>query len=302
MQHLLVTGGTGFIGKALCRHLLDRGYRLTLLTRDTRQAGLIDNDAIRYLSSLDEIATDQATDGIINLAGQSLNSGRWNGRLKQQFIDSRVDTTRALVEWASRQNPPPHTLISGSAIGWYGHHDDTPLTEESAANDGFSHRLCRRWEQAAHAAEAFGMRVTCMRIGIVLESDGGPLPEMLPAFRLGAGGPMGTGHQYWSWIHRKDLVHLIDFALGDSGLSGPVNATAPEPLQQRDFARALGAALHRPARAPLPAFMARVLLGEFADELLLRGQRVLPQKAQEHGFRFEFPELSGALADILDGE
>jgi len=302
MQHLLVTGGTGFIGTALCRHLLDRGYRLTILTRDTGQSGLIRHDAAAYVSSLDEIATDGATDGIINLAGQSLNSGRWNARLKQQFIDSRVDTTRAIVEWAGQQNPPPRTLISGSAIGWYGHHEDTPLTEDSVANDGFSHRLCQRWEQAAHAAEAFGMRVTCMRIGIVLESDGGPLREMLPAFRLGAGGPMGTGLQYWSWIHRKDLVRLIDFALGDPGLRGPVNATAPAPLPQREFARALGDALHRPARAPMPAFMARILLGEFADELLLRGQRVLPQKALNCGFRFEFPELPGALADILDSD
>lgn len=299
MQRVLVTGGTGFIGKALCRHLLDMGYRLTVLTRDTGQPDLIDDRAIRYVANLDEIAPEQAIDAIVNLAGEPLNSGRWTPQLKQLFIDSRLDMTNALIERAGRQQEPPRVLISASAIGWYGHHDDTPLTESSAANDGYSHRLCELWEQAARAGEALGMRVVCLRIGIVLELDGGPLPEMLPAFRVGAGGPMGTGRQYWSWIHRKDLVRLIEFALDYPGLNGAVNATAPNPVPQREFAAALGAVLHRPAVAPLPGFMARLMLGEFADEVLLNGQRVVPEKATFHGFEFEFPELRPALEDIL---
>lgn len=299
MQHTLITGGTGFIGKALCRYLLERDYQLTVLTRDTGQAGLIEHVALRYVSALDEISTDQQFDRIVNLAGEPLNSGRWNPRLKQKFIDSRVGATEAVVDWAGRQRHVPRVLISGSAIGWYGHHDDAPLTENSAPHDGFSHRLCARWEQAAHSAEALGMRVVCLRIGIVLETDGGPLPEMLPAFRLGAGGPMGSGRQYWSWIHRKDLVRLIEFALECPGLKGSVNATAPEPLTQRDFAAELGRALRRPASVPMPAFAARVLLGEFADEVLLNGQRVLPEKAHSNGFEFEYPELRDALEDLF---
>ncbi|MFQ5635248.1 MAG: TIGR01777 family oxidoreductase [Gammaproteobacteria bacterium] len=301
MQRLLVTGGTGFIGTALCRYLLDQGYRLTVLTRDTGQAGLLDHMAIRYVSDLREITADDTIDSIVNLAGQSLNSGRWNAQRKQQFIDSRVDTTNTVIQWAARQKEIPRVLISGSAIGWYGHRDATALTESDPPGDGFAHELCERWERAADAATALGMRIVFLRIGLVLERDGGPLPELLPAFRLGAGGPMGSGRQYWSWIHRNDLVRLIEFALNYPGLNGPVNATAPEPVPQREFARTLGRTLRRPSFVPLPAFVARLLLGEFAEELLLNGQNVVPEKAVYHGFEFDFPQLDGALADILHG-
>ena len=299
MLGALITGGTGFIGTALCRHLLDKGYELTVLTRDAHQAGLLDQKLIRYVERLEDIPDHQSIDCIVNLAGQSLNSGRWTPKLKQLFIDSRVATTRAVVDWARQRDDLPPVLVSASAIGWYGHHDDTPLTENAAAKDGYSHRLCEAWERAARAAEDLGTRVVCLRIGIVLERDGGPLPEMLPAFRLGAGGPIGSGRQYWSWIHRGDLVRLIEFALKLPGLNGPVNATAPNPATQREFARALGSILHRPSFAPLPGFVARALLGEFADEVLLNGQRVVPDKALFHGFEFEFPELRDALTDIL---
>lgn len=297
---MLITGGTGFIGRALCRYLLDKGYRLTVLTRDTGQPGLLDNIALRYVSALGDISGGQEIDCIVNLAGEPLNSGRWNPQLKEKFVSSRVDTTRALIEWSSRQAEPPRVLVSASAVGWYGHHDDASLTENSAANDGFSHRLCEAWEQAARAGSELGMRVVCLRIGLVLGRDGGPLPEMLPTFRLGAGGPMGSGRQYWSWIHRTDLIRLIEFALDYPGLNGPVNATAPNPRAQREFAKTLGHVLRRPAIAPLPAFAARMMLGEFADELLLNGQRVIPEKATFHGFEFEFPQLAPALHEILD--
>jgi len=299
MHRLLLTGGTGFIGRALCERLLDKGYRLTVLTRDTGQPGLIDHIAIRYVSALDEVAADPAIDAIVNLAGESLNSGRWNERLKQQFLDSRIAATNSVVEWAGRQPEAPRVIVSASAIGWYGHQGDAPLTESSAAKDGFSHQLCERWEQAARAAAELGMRVVCLRIGIVLESDGGPLKEMLPPFRLGLGGPMGSGEQYWSWIHRRDLVRLVEFALDYPGLNGPVNATAPEAVTQRKFAATLGAALNRPASVPMPAFAARLALGEFADEVLLNGQRVVPEKVTFHGFEFEFPTLANALDDIF---
>lgn len=300
MNRLLITGGTGFIGRALCEYLIDKGYRLTVLTRDMGQPGLIENTAIRYVSNLDDIAADHAIGAIINLAGQSLNSGRWNARLKRAFLESRLEATNKVVQWAGRQTETPRVIVSASAIGWYGHQDDTPLTERSDASDGFSHRLCERWEQAARAAADLGMRVVCLRIGIVLERDGGPLKAMLPPFSVGLGGPMGTGEQYWSWIHRKDLVRLIEFALDHPELVGAVNATAPEPVTQRRFAATLGAALHRPASIPMPAFAARLALGEFADEVLLNGQRVVPEKATYRGFEFEFADLASALDDILN--
>lgn len=299
MRRVLITGGTGFIGTALCRYLLEKGYRLTVWTRDASQSGLIGHMAIRYVESLDDLPPDQHIDHVVNLAGLALNSGRWNERRKQAFIDSRVDTTNAVIDWARGRAEPPRVLISASAVGWYGHQDDEPLTESSVAVHGYSHRLCEQWEQAARRGDEIGMRVVCLRIGIVLGPGGGSLAEMLPAFRLGAGGPMGSGNQYWSWIHRGDLVRLIEFALDFPGLNGAVNATAPEPLPQKQFAKALGAVLGRPAFLPLPGFAARLLLGEFADEILLHGQRVVPEKALHHGFQFDFPKLDTALADIL---
>lgn len=299
MRSVLVTGGTGFIGRALCRHLLDRDCRLTVLTRDTRQSGLMENSAVRYVSGLDEIPAESAIDSIVNLAGQSLNSGRWTPSLKEKFVSSRVDTTDAVVAWAGRRPEPPSVLVSASAIGWYGHRGDTALNESSDARGGYSHRLCERWEQSACAGEAIGMRVVRLRIGIVLERDGGPLPELLPAFRIGAGGPLGTGEQYWSWIHRGDLVRLFEFAMDEWALNGAVNATAPGPVRQKEFARTLADILHRPAVIPLPGSIARLMLGEFADELLLNGQRVLPEKALQHGFEFAYPRLPDALAAIL---
>jgi len=299
MRKLLITGGTGFIGAALCRHLLDQGDQLTVLTRDPNQQGLIEHERIRYVDSMSQLATDEAIDAVVNLAGKPLNSGRWNAALKKEFLDSRVQMTQQVVRWMSLQDRPPPTLISASAIGWYGHHDDQPLTETSQASDGYSHTLCTAWEGAAREAESSGTRVVCLRIGIVLERDGGSLPELLPAFRLGGGGPLGSGTQYWSWIHRLDLLRLIDFVLRDTNINGAVNATAPEPMPQREFAKQLGRALHRPALLPLPAFMARLLLGEFADELLLNGQRVVPDKAVSNGFVFHFPDLPAALTDLL---
>ena len=301
MQRVLVTGGTGFIGRALCRYLLDKGYRLTVLTRDTGQPGMLDNIALRYVSALDDISGGQEIDCIVNLAGEPLNSGRWNKQLKEKFVSSRVDTTRGLIEWSSRQAEPPRVLVSASAVGWYGHHDDASLTENSAANDGFSHRLCEAWEQAARAGSELGMRVVCLRIGLVLGR------RRRSAAGDAAGVPAGRG--------RADGLRAPVLELDSSGRPGQADRVrtrlpgAERPGQrdraesgraQREFAKTLGRVLRRPAIAPLPAFAARLMLGEFADELLLNGQRVIPEKATFHGFEFEFPELAPALHEILD--
>ena len=290
---ILITGGTGFIGSSLCSALLQDGHSLHLLTRSPEQ--YINSEQQHYISALDQLDDDLVIDAVINLAGEPLNSGRWTEQLKQQFIDSRVQTTQALVSWMQSQPVPPVVMISGSAIGWYGHQEDKPLTETDTFAPGFSHDLCEAWEQAAEAASALSVRVCQLRIGIVLEADGGPLKEMLPPFKLGLGGPMGSGNQFWSWIHRDDLVRAIQYCLHDTVLSGPINATAPNPLRQKDFAKQLGQALNRPAIMPMPGWVAGLALGEFATEVLLQGQCVQPQKLLDVGFEFHYPTLDLAL-------
>jgi len=303
-KHILVTGGTGFIGSRLCPALVAAGYDVHVLTRDParwRQQALAPQ--IHYVAALEELDRDTGWCGVVNLAGESLAQGRWDSRRKQVLRSSRIDTTDALVRWLAGLSWPAPPLVSGSAIGWYGHRGDEVLDENSTA-DGtagghFAHTLCADWEAAAATAHRLGSRVCLLRTGIVLGAEGGPLAAMLPPARLGAGGPMGNGRQWWSWIHIDDLVALVLFLLHTEGAEGPINGTAPNPVTQREFARALGRQLRRPAVAPMPAFAARLLLGEFADEILLHGQRVLPTVATALGFRFRFPELGGALADLL---
>lgn len=300
LGEILVTGGTGFIGGHLCRNLLQQGYSVNILTRQSPSPARDPHAAqVRYVTRLDELDPGTRWYAIINLAGEPLNAGRWNPARKALFRDSRVHVTRLLTRWISTLAHPPAVFLSGSAIGWYGHHQDQPLDESSAPHGGYAHELCRDWESAATEGLPPDTRCCCVRIGVVLGGNGGPLPEMLLPARLGLGGAMGSGRQWWSWIHVEDVVRLFVFLLGESRVSGPVNATAPNPVPQRDFARALGQVLHRPAFMPLPAFAAELLLGEFAREILLNGQRVLPEAAQAAGFGFKYPELVPALENLL---
>jgi len=294
--HFLITGGSGFIGTALCRNLVADGHRATVLTRNSTRARPRLPAHVALVEALDSVAD---VDAIVNLAGENLAAGRWTARRKREFFDSRVGTTRRLLEWIARQERKPRVLVSGSAIGWYGPRGDEELTEGAMPGTDFSADLCRAWEAEATKAEAFGLRVCCVRTGIVLDRDGGALKRMLLPFRLGIGGRMGDGRQWMSWIARADLVALLRWLAGSAAASGPFNGTAPAPVRNAEFAGTLAAALHRPALLATPAPVLKLLFGEMAD-LLLTGQRVLPARATADGFCFRYPELPAALAAILD--
>ena len=299
-KHILISGGTGFIGTHLSQQLLACGYQVTILSRSA--AALTKRNPpgqIEYRTSLDTIDPDILWRGVINLAGEPLDAGRWNSARKTEFRDSRIDTSLSLSRWIGTLSVPPEVMLSGSAIGWYGHWSDEILDEEGSAYDGYSHRLCQDWERAAIASLPSATRACTVRTGIVLGVDGGPLPKMLRPARLGLGGPMGSGQQWWSWVHIDDLVRLFIFLLENASVSGAVNATAPVPVTQREFARSLGKVLNRPAILPLPAVIAELVLGEFAREVLLNGQRVVPAVAQSAGFSFSYPQLLLALYNLL---
>ncbi|WP_029889291.1 TIGR01777 family oxidoreductase [Polycyclovorans algicola] len=294
-MNVLVTGGTGFIGTALLPALQAAGHTVTVLTRNTRQVRL--PSGVKPIERLDTLAT--APDALINLAGENLGGRRWSVRSKQLFVDSRIGTTTRLLDAIKRWPTPPKVLVSGSAIGRYGPRGDEVLTETSAPGDGFAAELCAKWEAVANAAETLGVRVACVRIGIVLGLPGGALGQMLPPFKLGLGGPLGSGQQWMSWVHRDDLVALMLRLVEDDNLRGAFNGTAPEPARNTDFTRALGRALKRPAILPMPGFVLRTLVGEMADELLLQGQQVRPERALAAGFTFRYPTLDTALAEVL---
>jgi uncharacterized protein len=298
-MHVLITGGTGFIGRELASSLLADGHSVTVLTREITSSG---NRVPSGAKAIRDLARADAVDAVVNLAGANLGAARWNPVTKMGFRTSRIDTTRRLVDWMSRLAVKPKVLVSGSAIGWYGPHGDDKLTETAPAGSDFSATLCRDWEAEAQKASALGVRVCTLRTGIVLGPDGpaggGALAQMLPAFRLGGGGPMGSGQQWMSWVHRADLIALIRFLIEREMASGPYNGTAPEPVTNAEFAKTLGRVLKRPAILPMPGFALKMIVGEMA-EILLSGQRVIPQAALDQGFRFRFPTLEAALRDVL---
>jgi len=290
---ILITGGTGFIGHALCQRLLAQGHQVTVLTRNPARGG---QPGVRPVAALDAVGV---VDAVVNLAGEPLTEGRWSPARKQAFFDSRVGTTQALLAWMRGLPTRPQVLVSGSAIGYYGPRDDTALDEAASPGHDFAAMLCRHWEAEAAKAEELGVRTCVLRTGIVLDRGGGALARMLPPFRLGLGGPMGDGRQWMSWIHREDLVGLILWLLADPGMRGAFNGTAPEPVTNAVFARTLAHALGRPARVRTPAFALRLGFGEMAG-LLLTGQKVVPTRALQEGYRFRHPTLDGALRAILD--
>jgi uncharacterized protein len=297
-QCILVTGGTGFVGSRLCEILAEAGHRVTVLTRDPRQ-GRKFRGRVTLIDNVATLGRDTPFDALVNLAGEPVLGGRWTAERRRLLIDSRIETTRALVRLIARSRRKPFVLVSGSAIGFYGVDEDATFTEESAGRPSFTHDLCAAWEAAALAAEAQGVRVCLLRTGIVLGLEGGALAGMRLPFALGLGGRMGSGRQWMSWIHLDDLVGLIIHAMVVETVRGPLNGTAPEPVRNAAFAKALGRALHRPALLPVPAFALRLALGELADEVLLGGQRVLPKKAEETGYQFLYPTLAEALKEIV---
>jgi hypothetical protein len=296
-----VTGATGLIGRRLVRALQDRGDEVTVLSRDAQRArtalGEVDAHAWRPLDEPAPAAALSGRDAVVHLAGENL-AQRWSDEAKRAILASREVGTRNLVAGIEGADPRPRVLASASAVGYYGPRGDEPVSEEEAAGDDFPARVCVAWEREARAAEGLGLRVVRLRTAVVLDASGGALAKMLPFFRLGIGGPVAGGDQYLPWIHADDLVALYLAALDDAWWSGPVNAGAPDPPTNREFSRALGRALHRPALAPVPGLAVRVLYGDMA-QIVTEGQRAVPKRAQAQGFAFRHAELEAALRDAL---
>ena len=295
---ILITGGTGFIGTPLGLELRNSKHTVVVTTRrqsDSKEKltwnppGLISSDVISKF------------DAVINLAGEPIAPGRWTKERKELILTSRISTTRALVDSIKNAKKKPKALISASAIGYYGAHGDEHLTEDTAPANDFLADVCKQWEAEAFRAKEFGVRVVVVRIGGVLESDGGALPQMMVPFKYFLGGPFGSGRQWFSWIHRDDVVGIIKYALDNDNFSGPVNATAPNPLTNTEFSAALGKALKRPSWLAVPGFILRLTLGELGN-VLLTGQRVFPEKALKAGYHFKYMEVKDALKAIIREE
>jgi len=295
---LLITGASGFIGSALIRRLVADGHQIMGLSRSPERLLKTQTAALQVVRTLEEIDAEESIDAIINLAGEPILDKRWSDARKQLIYNSRIDTTTGLIALIKRLKTRPKVLVSGSAIGFYGScPGDRLLDEGSEGLPGFTHQLCLDWENKALEAQSLGVRVCLLRTGVVL-GQGGALQRMLLPFRLALGGPIGDGQQWFSWIHLDDMVAIIQFLLAHEVLTGPFNATAPEPVTNSVFTKALGRALHRPTLLPMPAFVLQWILGEGA-ELLCEGQRVLPARLLEAGFEFRHPDIDGALNQIL---
>ena len=294
-MHILVTGGTGFIGSALLPALRGQGWQLTVLTRQD----LPPQEGCSFVQDLSTLPAETSIDAVINLAGASLAARRWTPAYKREIVESRLHTTQAVLDLVERLHSPPSTLLSGSAIGYYGHHGDEPLDEQGPVVTGFAQELCQSWEGLALEAPA-PVRVCLLRLGVVLGPKGGALQELLRSYQFGVASWLGAGQQWMSWVHRDDVVNAILFLLQHPELSGPFNITAPEAVTARDFSECLKRYRRTWMSAALPAPVARLMLGEVADELLLNGQRVVPRALQEAGFEFRYPRLRDALDNILE--
>jgi hypothetical protein len=291
-----VTGASGLIGRALVPVLGATGHTVTRLVRRTPGPG-----EARWNPGAGQIdaAALEGTDVVVHLAGESIASARWTVERKRRIRDSRVVGTGLLARTLSALDRPPQLLVSASAIGLYGHRGDTPLTESDPPGTGFLAEVGRDWEGATSAASQAGIRVALLRFGIILSLQGGALAKMLPPFRLGVGGPLGSGRQWMSWLTIDDAVGIIQHGIACPELSGPVNAVAPEPVTNAEFTRSLGTVLGRPAVLPVPAFGLELLFGEMAGEALLGSQRVLPRRLEETGYAFRDPVLLPALRRLL---
>lgn len=295
---ILVTGATGFVGNALVRQLLEVGHSVTILSRDPRRAALHFEGKVRAVRGCDELNADSVIDVVVHLAGAAVIGFPWTAKRQRVLRDSRLSIARSLLEWIDRASHRPAVWIQASAIGFYGPRPpDEVLTEESTPGAGFMADLCQAIEAQSQQAAAMGLRVANLRFGLVL-GRGGALPPLALPFRLGLGSRMGSGSQIWSWVHLKDLLRVVDLAIHDKTLEGPVNVTAPCSLPESEFAELLGKALRRPVWFHVPQGLLKFLLGEMAD-VFVAGQRVMPAKLTARGFRFEFPEAGAALRDLL---
>jgi uncharacterized protein (TIGR01777 family) len=294
--NILVSGSTGLIGSALITALAREGHRVVRLTR-SEDTG---DDNIRWdpSASMIDAARLEGINAVVHLAGESVQ-GRWTSAKKSRIRDSRVRGTRLLAETIARLPVPPRVMVSASATGYYGDRGNEFLREESAPGSNFLAGVCQEWEASTALAREVGMRVVCPRFGLVISTEGGALAATLPIFKLGGGGKIGRGKQYWPWVAIDDVVGAILHALMTDSIEGPVNVAAPDPPTNAEYTKTLGRVLNRPTVLPLPATAARIALGQLADELLLASQRVEPAKLKESGYTFRYPELERALRHLL---
>ena len=297
-MRILITGGTGLIGRHLCKALLAEGHEPTVFSRNPASVPAKCGAGVQALGSLAEWRPDMAFDAVVNLAGEPIVDARWTAQRKQVLWDSRVTLTEELVRHIAAAERKPSVLLSGSAVGYYGNGGDLMLDEAAGAGEGFAAELCKAWEGAARVAESAGVRTCLLRTAPVLSRDGGILARMLPPFRLGLGAKLGDGKQWLSWVHIEDHIAMQLRLLRDDQMHGPYNLAAPNPVTNAEFTKTLAAALHRPAPFTAPASLLKLAMGESAD-MLLEGQRMLPRKMEAAHFRFAFPTLAEALRDLI---
>ncbi|MGR8930262.1 MAG: TIGR01777 family oxidoreductase [Gammaproteobacteria bacterium] len=297
-KSVLITGGTGFLGRALTNKLIEAQFDVTILTRSLVKAERCFGRKVKTITQLTDLPDAGRFAALVNLAGAGIFDRRWSDSRKKVLRDSRIDLTEQLVSWISRSKDRPGVLINGSAIGYYGDQGDEILNEDSTPVPDFSQRLCADWEAAASRAELLGTRVCLVRTGLVLGKGGGILQRMLLPFRFGLGGRMGDGNQWMSWVHIDDWVAIVMALIADSNMRGAYNATAPTPVTNQVFSATLAKVLNRPMLMPMPAFVLRSLLGEMA-ELILGSQRVQPTRMMADHFQFRYSHLDVALRDII---
>ena len=301
---IIINGATGFVGSNLSRELLKNNYSIIALTRNPEKVKSIFCDRVTPIL-FDATAINNSADqfenahAVINLAGQNISSGRWTAAKKEMILSSRLDSVNNLVSVIKHLNNKPEVFIQASAIGYYGDREDEKLTENSSPGSGFLADVIQKLEKACKTVENTGVRSVILRIGVVLGKDGGALPKMILPYRLFAGGHVGKGIQWFSWIHLEDLIDTVRFFLNDQNLSGIFNLTSPNPVTMKEFSKILGKVISRPSWLPVPGFVLKLIYGEMARETLLSGSRVLPEKLLNAGFEFKFPDTEKALEDIL---
>jgi hypothetical protein len=294
-MRILVTGGTGFIGQALCPRLAAAGHEVVVLTRQSNPR--LPKGVASSANRLDDVDAG-SVDAVLNLAGEPIGDARWTDARRRLLLESRVGTTSRLVQWMRAAQRPPRVLVSGSAVGYYGEQGDRLVTEDTKPTPGFTHDLCEAWEREADKASELGVRVCRVRIGVVLDRDGGALAKMLPAFRMGAGGRLGSGRHYFPWIHREDMAAICQWLLDNPRAKGAYNCSAPNPVTNAEFTKALGRAIGRPTVLPMPEAALKLLFGDLS-ELLLVSDRMVPRRLLDEGFEFLYPDLERALASIF---
>lgn len=295
---IVVTGASGLVGTELVRQLEEAGWSVIRAVRRPVQNPDLE---LHWDPKRGEIDAERLTsaDAVVHLAGENIAGKRWTESFKQKILHSRTQGTLLISETIARAERRPKVFVCASAIGYYGDRGDEPLSEEAAPGDNFLADVCRQWEAACEPAREAGVRVVNLRIGVVLSGEGGALQKMLTPFKLGAGGVLGDGKQYMSWITRDDLVGVIRFVVDHADVQGPVNAVTPNPVTNREFTKTLGKVIHRPTIVPMPAFAARLVMGEMADQLLLASARVEPTVLKRHGYQFAYPELEPALRHVV---